>query len=335
MAAQIYTPEWEKEKFEELAPQVIERINRAFEGRGASFGAEKAHIQNALSKLRGEISSRAEEYRAKIAEQIRQEGVQREERIRQEGVSSTENEKNRQSRAQELATSRSVAENERISAQQRALQNYERQLMEGRVSEAEKRGFEHYKETGKDIGGEYQSKYPGYAGERGGRIVDTQSVDDKTGLPFKDEEDERRAAFPGEGIPSLRIGSGFILPQKQGLTASAPTSPTSFNPSNPPPTKQDFYEPLKIDNGGFEQPGQNKPRPPWQPEPPKDYWQTSGDITKDTPNEFEKVGRDVRDTFLQLKDLGESIGEGLGFAPKQKKYEDPGGFQRRTRSFRV
>lgn len=109
--AEIYSKEWEQEKFNELAPEVESIVRRAYpHSRGASFGAQGATLARRLMKLRQEIASEAEKRRFELQERKRQEerqdrnireSRQREDAIRTQNQQEARAERDRQQRLYE------------------------------------------------------------------------------------------------------------------------------------------------------------------------------------------------------------------------------------------
>ena len=316
---EAYDQNYEDELFARLAPKIESAVNQSFAGRGANFGAQKAMLADRLSKLRTEIALNSAEKRFAQAEQVRQEGVR-----------ATETEKARQARAGELAANA----NEREMTRQQTRTRDERALLETRADQDKQRRYENFVKTGVDKHQEFQDLVPG---KQTGGIVDTTTgdqVDALTGQPLttaglSEEEKKKKKIAPytaGTGTEPALTKSGFIL--NPGFAASSYQKPPDYGPTSTPTGGGTGGERSGrgTDSGGRNYHYENgRPvydddgKPVESESTGKDFFQGSGDINKDTPNEFQKIINDVVDTGKQIfVDPFKDWNPGGWFAPSSK-----------------
>jgi hypothetical protein len=294
MAIEAYSPEWEEQEYQRLAPRIEQIVNRLFANRGAKFGAKDDILAKRLAALRSEIAIDSATKRSGLDERKRQENrsldIERERRSFQQGEQLRREGEARNERArQELIQER----------RNRDLQDAQTKDREGQL-----RSY-FFDPNAADYG---QSNYLKYQDYLGGKVPSTQTVPDPYGKVRKDWEDrihEKDLSFgptlPADQEIGRQIGSdstirnrGFYPSYTQALSFSKPETAGASNATN----SRGFYDynpgpEIPTRNEGFSTPGGYGGYAAVA-----DRW--SGDIGPQTPNEFRKFGRGVKNTASDI-----------------------------------
>lgn len=291
-------------RFAELSPDVIRRIRRQFSlaARGAKFGAGQHIEDQLLGKLRSEIEADAS---------AKNEVAAKAQAARDEAAA------DQQSKIQQTQ----ATEDRRRLQEQQAWNDYITQQNLARFQ-----GEQDRKRESDIVGEEYgkalheRSKSPLGAEIRAEYGVPT-TEEKYSELVSDDEERRKRRLAQGGGMPStfnIPVSTPAVaLPSLRSSTSFSSTpsyrgfvDPRTGRPETPPNGNGTTTTNNKNPNNN----GDRK-----SDDTGKDFEQVSGDINRETPNEFKKFFQDTGDTVTQI---GRQLGDLLGFAPTYKQQPD-------------
>lgn len=315
---ELYTPEWEKEEFNRLAPELEERIKKQFAGRGAFFGGMNKLVGSKLARLAQEIASQSatarynrtmerERFNRQVEERKRQEGVAMSERTRQENVAAME-----RSRQQSLADLRGFeAKREAADKNRREfeMKRYEKEGVipswySGEDDDKKRRGFRRYSgmagvenesgfvpvsASGAGYGrqaGSYSSPQSGYFGSS------AFTPDNRSSKPvnyrYEIVTKGNRIGQGDAGIYSGETDNILVLDRDEGKIIS-------------------WEEYLSKNPRNFKQPDNT-----WK----QDWQNKKQDIGDDGRNWFERTGDSITEGWKNFTDTF-----GSWFSPEQKRSE--------------